>query len=161
MRCDDVQVMVEEASAIETMPASAREHLAECSACRAYVREWRLLRAGFQALAEEPVPEPSWGFVARLVRQLEEAVSSRRAGSELIERVGRRFVYGTFVLAVAMLIALALPASGPWRAPASEEAYLVQPEVLTSDTDPLLTGDFLDSPEGLSVNLTMEREQKR
>jgi len=98
----------------EELPAEAREHLSKCAGCEAYWRDARFLQAGFHALAEETPPEASYGFAARLVRRLQqwEATGAR---SEFFETVGRRFVYATLALTLALLLSLALPSTGPVR----------------------------------------------
>jgi len=98
----------------EEVPAQAREHLRKCAGCEAYWRNARFLQAGFHALAEETPPQASFGFASRLVRRLQqwEATGAR---SEFFETVGRRFVYATLALTLALLLSLALPSTGPVR----------------------------------------------
>lgn len=141
MRCEEVRKIIAE-DWLEEAPAAVREHLAGCPVCDGLARDCRLVRAGFHALAAEPAPEPSWGFSARLLRQLEGP--SEQEGAEFLERVGRRVVYATFVLALTLLLALALPSSGPLRGPTTAELYLAQSEseVVTAGNDPILTDEF-------------------
>ena len=96
------------------LPAEAREHLSKCAGCEGYLRDARLVQAGFRALAEETAPEASFGFASRLVRRLQEW-EEKGARSEFFETVGRRFVYATLALTLALLLSLALPTSGPVR----------------------------------------------
>jgi anti-sigma factor RsiW len=139
MRCEEVRKIFAEDWPEET-PAAVREHLAGCPACDGLARDHRLVRAGFHALAAEPAPEPSWGFSTRLLRRLEE--SPAQEGAEFLERVGRRVVYATFVLALTLLLALALPSSGPLRGPATAELYLAQSEIVTGGNDPIFAGEL-------------------
>jgi anti-sigma factor RsiW len=141
MRCEEVRKIIAE-DWPEEAPAAVREHLAGCPACDALARDDRLVRAGFHALAAEPAPEPSWGFSTRLLRRLQE--SPAQEGAEFLERVGRRVVYATFLLALTLLLALALPSSGPLRGPTTADLYLAQSEseVVTAGNDPILTGEF-------------------
>ncbi|MGD0921217.1 MAG: hypothetical protein ABSA70_05545 [Terriglobia bacterium] len=139
MRCEEVRKIIAE-DWPEEAPAAVREHLAGCPACDALARDHRLVRTGFHALAAEPAPEPSWGFSTRLLRRLQE--SPEREGAEFLERVGRRVVYATFLLALTLLLALALPSSGPLRGPTTAELYLAQSEVVTAGNDPIFTGEF-------------------
>ena len=141
MRCEEVRKIIAEDWPEET-PAAVREHLAGCPVCDGLARDHRLVRAGFRVLAAEPVPEPSWGFSTRLLRRLEE--SPAQEGAEFLERVGRRVVYATFVLALTLLLALVLPPSGPLRGPTTAELYLAQSEseVVTAGNDPIFAGEL-------------------
>lgn len=73
------------------LPGEAREHVSKCEGCQAFMRDSTLLRAGFRALAEEPLPEASLGFASRLVRRLQDW---RGTGvrSEFFETVGDSFM---------------------------------------------------------------------
>jgi hypothetical protein len=150
MRCEEVRKIIAEDWPEET-PAAVREHLAGCPVCDGLARDHRLVRAGFHALAAEPAPEPSWGFSTRLLRRLQE--SPEREGAEFLERVGRRVVYASFVLALTLLLALALPSSGPLRGPTTAELYLAQSEseVVTAGNDPILTGEFPENNGAVPV----------
>lgn len=161
MRCEKVRETLEEVGAGE-IPVPVREHLARCAACEAYARDWRFVRAGFHALAEELPPEASLGFAARLVRRLEEEAEQTGIGTEFFERVGRRFVYATLVLALTLLLALALPPSGPLRGPAAAESVLAQPEIATMRNDPIFGDEFVDNSDAAPVNQTsgVEKGQK-
>lgn len=139
MRCEEVhRILLEDWP--EEISAAVREHLAGCPGCDALAREYGLVRAGFRALAAEPAPEPSWGFSTRLWRRLEK--SPDEEGPEFLERVGRRVVYASFLLALTLLLALALPSSGPLRGPAAADFYLAQQESVTLGSDPILTGQL-------------------
>jgi hypothetical protein len=141
MGCDEVRNTILEGWDGE-VAGSAREHLAGCAACQAFARRHRLLRAGFGALAAEPPREPSWGFATRVMRRLEEAAVQRSVAEEFLERVGRRVVYVTCVLALMLVLALTLPATGPVRGPAAPDLNLPQPEMATLGNDPVLTGEY-------------------
>ena len=142
MRCEDVhRIIVEDWP--EEIPAAVREHLAGCPGCGALAREYGLVRAGFCALAAEPVPEPSWGFAVRVLRRLEE--SPEEGEAEFLERVGRHVVYASFLLALTLLLALALPTSGPLRGPTAADFYLAQQESVTIGSDPILTGELAEN----------------
>lgn len=127
MRCDDVQDRLMETGE-NALDQAAGEHFAKCPDCRAYARDWKLLRMGFRTLAEEAPPEPMLGFSARLMRRLEGAASGR-ASEVVIESVGRRVVYAALLAALTLILALVLPSSGPVRAPASAEIYSAQQDV--------------------------------
>jgi len=144
MRCENIRQVIGDSKEGE-FPATVREHLNACPACAEYAGGWRLIRAGFLALAEEEVPEASLGFVARLTRRLEEATEESRNASEFLERVGRRFVYATLVLTLPLLLSLALPPSGPWRGPVSPEVYLAQTEMASPEYDPLFSEGSAES----------------
>ena len=61
---------------------------------------------------------------------------------EFLERAGRRVVYATCVLALTLLLALALPSSGPLRGPTTAELYLAQSEEVTAGSIPIFTGEL-------------------
>ena len=113
MRCREIQ----ESLLAGEIDTGVDEHLRGCASCRTFGHELELLRGGFRALAAEPAPDPSWGFASRVVRRLQE----HPAGEEFLERIGRRVVYAASLLAIVLLMALALPSSGPFRGPTSAE----------------------------------------
>jgi hypothetical protein len=129
----------------EELPAEAREHLGHCAGCERYWRDSRFLQAGFHALAEEMPPQASLGFASRLVRRLEEWGASG-ARSEFFEAVGRRFVYATLALTLALLLSLALPSSGPVRGVAGADFLGLQSRSQASQPD-VVGGDIGDSHE--------------
>ncbi len=151
MRCKEVQEGLEE-SRTETLPVPILEHLAKCSACQAHAQDWRLLRAGFRALAEEQAPAASLGFEVRLVRRLEEATEEENAGAEFLERVGRRVVYASSLLALLALLALALPASGPLRGPATADLLLALPEAALHSSDAVFAEELAETPRPAPTN---------
>lgn len=120
MRCDDFRLMVEETKA-GVMPQALLAHLETCSECRAYAQDWAQVSKAFRAAATEPVPEPSFGFAARMLRRLDEPIGVERAAMEFVERVGRRVTFATMLLATLTLLALGLPSTGPVREPSSAE----------------------------------------
>jgi len=142
MECKAIRDLVNELWGGE-LPAEAREHLSKCAGCEAFWRDARLVQAGFRAMAEEAVPEASLGFASRLVRRLQEweGIGAR---SEFFETVGRRFVYATLALTLAVLLSLALPTTGPVRGVAGADFLGLQ--VASQATQPdVLGGDLGDS----------------
>jgi len=129
----------------EELPAEALEHLRKCAGCKAYWRNARFLQAGFHALAEETPPEASFGFASRLVRRLQEwdASGARR---EFFETVGRRFVYATLALTLALLLSLALPSTGPVRGVAGADFLGLQSRNQASQPD-VVGGEIGDTHE--------------
>ena len=160
MRCEKVWEILEEVRTDE-VPVPVREHLARCSACQAFGRDWRLVRAGFRALAEEPMPEATLGFAARVVRRLEDPADRGVARTEFLERTGRRVVYATFLLALTVLLALVLPSSGPLRGPSAEELLVPQLDAAASGIDPVFAEDSLEIYEPPSFNPLSGFERKR
>ncbi len=134
MRCEDVREKID-ALWGEELPGEVRRHLGECRACEGYARAARLLRTGLRVLAEDAAPEASLGFATRLLRQLH-APSQEEVAAAFLERVGKRFVYAAALLTLGLLLALALPASGPVRGPA-QDALMAQPEIVSARPDPL------------------------
>jgi anti-sigma factor RsiW len=138
MRCEEAQIILEERG-WEEAPGAVRTHVAACSECAAYVRDWAAMRRAFDSLRAEPVAEPSLGFAARLRRHLEQAPAP--LVQDLLEIAGRRFVEATSVLALVALLALALPSSGPLRGPTTDELLLqAQSEVTMATADPMIYG---------------------
>jgi hypothetical protein len=155
MRCEEIREVVE-AHAAHEIPAAAREHLTACPGCQAYARDWRLVRAGLGALAAEPVPEASLGFRARLLRRLEEAREASGAAGEFVERVGRRVVFATLLLALTVLLALVLPSAGPVRGAAAADPFPAQAEVASAENDPLFAPDYQDNPAAAPTRLPQQ-----
>jgi hypothetical protein len=108
MRCKDVQEIIIEGA----LGQSAREHLAACPQCQSFARDAESVQAGFELLARDVVPEPSWGFAARVLRSLDE--SPARVW-ESLETIGRRAVYFAGAVAMTVMMVLALSNSGPVR----------------------------------------------
>jgi len=142
MDCKETRDLVIELWGSE-LPAEAREHLSKCAGCEVFWRDARLVQAGFGALAQEAAPEASLGFASRLVRRLQEweAIGAR---SEFLETVGRRFVYATLALTLAVLLSLALPTSGPVRGVAGADFLGMQSPSQAAQPD-VLGGDLGDS----------------
>jgi len=148
MRCKEALERLQQLRTQE-IPAAVCEHLAVCPACQVRSRQWRVLCEGFQALAEEEVPQASVGFVDRLVRRLEEASRAGNAATEFLELVGRRVVLATLLLTLAALLALALPSGGPLRGADGTDPSLAQAEEVS---DPVFGPDVLNqeaAPAGL------------
>lgn len=140
MRCKEMREVLEEGS-IEELSSPAHQHLADCSACQAYAQGWRLVRAGFRALAEEAAPEVSLGFAMRLVRRLEEATQPGGFAADFLEVVGKRVVLAGLLLTLTFLMALVLPSSGPLRGPATPDISLAQADVTRAENDAIFPED--------------------
>jgi hypothetical protein len=160
MRCKDVEVILYDAESV-ILAETVREHLKACPHCADTWKELRLLRAGFNVMAQDPVPEAMLGFSARVVRRLESAVDANRSAAEFIERVGRRFVLASLLLTMSFLLALALPSSGPLRGPSKDEPYIVQPEQNLSTEVTVLGDDYSDTRTVNPVKSTNGSEQKQ
>jgi hypothetical protein len=122
MRCPEIRKQLDIFAGADSMP-SVRDHLLICSSCRAEAEAQKLLHEGFKSLAQEPIPEMSVGFVARLMRQLDSAALTIDPAREFLERAGRRVLYASLALALTVLIALMTPASSPLRASSGTEIY--------------------------------------
>ena len=133
MDCKEIRDLVRERWG-EELPAEAREHMSKCAGCEVYWRNARFLQAGFRALAEETPPDASFGFASRLVRRLQEWEATG-ARSEFFETVGRRFVYATLALTLALLLSLALPSTGPVRGVAGADFLGLQSRNQASQPD--------------------------
>jgi hypothetical protein len=150
MDCGQIRELLDEAR--EEANTLVREHLAGCAGCQAYARDWRLARAGFHALREEPVPEATVGFATRLVRRLEEISNSGRAGSEFVERAARRFVYATLLTTFALLLALLAPSSGPLRGSLPTDIYMAETQIGPAAGDPIFADEFPEPAAAVPVN---------
>ncbi len=150
MRCKELRKMLLEGWSQE-LPESSRAHLSGCVECRRYARDLGLVRGGFLALAQEPVPEPSWGFTERLLRRLDEAPDKANLTEEFLERVGRRVVYVAGMLALMLLLVLAVPSSGPLRGPTAAELDWGQSEVASMGNDVDFSDESLDSSEAVQM----------
>jgi len=144
MDCKEIRDLVGERWG-EELPAEAREHLSKCAGCEAYWRNARFLEAGFRALAEETPPGASLGFASRLVRRLQEW-DATGARSEFFETVGRRFVYATLALTLALLLSLALPSTGPVRGVAGADFLGLQSRNQAAQPD-VVGGEIGDTHE--------------
>jgi hypothetical protein len=129
VRCKEVQETFEEAGG-QAVPAAVREHLAACPVCRARATDSSRLAAGMWLLAREPVPEPSIGFQARVLRRLGDGVQSLTP--DILENAGRRVIYATLILVLFLLLAMLVPSSGPWRQGPDLSTYGPQDEALTT-----------------------------
>jgi len=144
MDCKELREMLSQLWGDE-LPAGAREHVSQCAGCEALWRDTRLMQAGFRLLAEEAAPAPSLGFAARLVRRLQEWKTTG-ARTEFFETVGRRFVYATLALTLALILGMALPNSGPVRGVAGADFLGLQSHNQVSQPD-VIGGDFVDPRE--------------
>jgi hypothetical protein len=155
MRCDDIREQFDtlwdgEFPPVGELSPEFRQHIAQCVACGQYFRDMGLVRAGFEVLKHEAPPEPSIGFAERLVRQLGD-LGKQPSVSEFFERVGRRFVYTTLVLAFLMLLAMALPETGPVRGQAAADVLMPSQEATLLRPDPLGEISSQDVSDALPV----------
>ncbi|MEJ2009914.1 MAG: hypothetical protein P8Z30_17455 [Acidobacteriota bacterium] len=144
MRCDVVRQMVEEG--IERPPA-VQAHMASCPDCQEYLRQWEVVRTGLVALRESELPEPSIGFTTRVIRRLEDASTEIQAGQQFLDQIGRRFVYGTLMVALMILLALVIPSSGPYRSSGISDSILAQSQVSALSSEQILGVDGIDSSD--------------
>jgi hypothetical protein len=142
MDCKEIRDLVSELWGGE-LSAEAQEHLSKCAGCEGFLRDARLVQAGFCALAEEAAPEASFGFASRLVRRLQEW-EEKGAPGEFFEAVGRRFVYATLALTLALLLSLVLPTWGPVRGVGGADFLGLQSNSQSSQPD-VIGGDVADS----------------
>jgi hypothetical protein len=142
MDCKEIRDLMSEQWGGE-LSAEGREHVNKCAGCEGLLRGARLVHAGFRALAEEAVPEASLGFSSRLVRRLQEW-KEKGTRSEFFETVGRRFVYATLALTLALLLSIVLPTSGPVRGVAGADFLGLQSNSQASQPD-VIGGDLGDS----------------
>jgi hypothetical protein len=150
MDCKEIRDFVSDLWGGE-LSAEAREHVSKCAGCEGFLRDARLVQAGFRALAEEAVPEASLGFASRLIRRLQEW-EEKGARSEFFETVGRRFVYATLALTLALLLSLVLPTSGPVRGVAGADFLGLQSNSQSSQPD-VIGGDLGDSHDLIAGSL--------
>ena len=147
MRCNEMRRWFEDGDGGQ-MPASVREHLQTCAACQADERDWSLVRTGFRVLSQEPVPDASTGFAARLTQCLAEPALAGRAATQFWDLVGRRVILVGSLLTLTLVMALVLPPSGPWRSTAGLDLSLLQAEV-TAENDPVLPDEVGSNPSPL------------
>ena len=140
MRCDQVRQTLEDGG--ESYPALVLDHLRQCPWCAAYERDWRWVRTGMAALAREAAPEPSWGFASRVLRRLDEGQFPLRLVDDFFETAGRRVVYFTFLLAMVLLLAIALPSSGPVRGRRVRDVSWPQTELVATRDYPIPPGEL-------------------
>lgn len=151
MRCKDVDAILDLA-AEGTLAEPIREHLTSCAECREAHKDVWLLGAGFRALAQDMPPEASFGFSTRMVRRLGAAVDSSGAAMDFIERIGRRVVLAGLLVTMSLLLAFALPSSGPLRGPAPDEPYIAQSDASTPGEVNYLADEFGDSHDATPAN---------
>ena len=155
MHCNKTRTWFGEGS---QMPASVREHLRTCPACQADEQDWRLIGAGFRVLSREPVPNASTGFVARLMRRLAEPSLAGRAATQFWDLIGRRVILVGTLLTLALVMALMLPPSGPWRSPVGLDLSLLQAEA-AAENDPVLPDD-VGSNQSVVPNVQAGEDRK-
>ena len=142
MRCDAVRQSIEDGTA--RTPA-VQVHLESCSGCKEYLRRWGVLRAGLVAMAGEEPPEPSIGFTTRLMRRLENAPADFQFGQQVMDRIARRVVYATLMVAVMLALLLALPSSGPLRSSGISQSVFVETQMATLANEQILGVDGVDA----------------
>jgi anti-sigma factor RsiW len=150
MRCEEFRETIEESGNQEASTA-LREHLGRCAACAEYARDWRMVRAGLDLLSAEPAPEPMLGFATRVLRRLEESAGLLPSREEVLERAGRRMVYATLFVVLALVLVLVLPTSGPVRTQASTELFPIEPAVVVENNPILIDESAANSPLPPSV----------
>ena len=141
MRCNEVHELIVAGS----LTAPAQEHLDACPQCQSFARDEESLRAGFELLAKNEVPEPSWGFAARVLRGLDAAPARM---FEPLEIIGRRAVLaaGALAMTVMMALALALSSSGPPRE-GRQGAFSLSRAESTETAETLLAGGVDENEE--------------
>jgi len=139
MRCKEFRGTMDD---VPRRPASPewREHLRHCAACAEHVRDWETVRAGLDLLSVEPAPEPMLGFAGRVLRRLDESARVLLSREEVLERAGRRMVFATLFVVLALVLVLVLPTTGPVRAHASTELFPAEPAVVV-ENNPILLDD--------------------
>ena len=150
MRCRKLRKLIVAEGAVRS--PEIEDHLANCPECTAYARDWERLQSAMRRLAEEPVPEPSIGFAARLVRQLPNAAAARERELSL-ERTGRRFVFGGLLAALLLALGLLVPQSGPVRSPEAAEIQTARSEAMAAQNYPIFSnqtieGEYEFAPQG-------------
>jgi len=145
MRCNDICERIDNLWE-DGETAEVRQHLTQCPSCARYYRDLRLVRAGLHLWKCEEAPEPSLGFAQRLVRQLGE-LSKAPSVADFFERVGRRFVYATLALTFLVLLALALPPSGPVRGLSAADIQMPVQEAALAYSDPMGETSLQESPD--------------
>ena len=70
---------------------------------------------------------------------------------ELLERAGRRMVYATLLVVLALVLALVVPTAGPVRAQASAELFPMEPAVVVENNPTLIDDSAANPPLAPSV----------
>lgn len=131
MRCKEIEEMAwAHQGPMDELQAPVLDHIEHCAACRSYVKDLAALRAGFDALARDAAPNPSWGFSERVMRRLHEAGAGRTP--EFLESAGRRVILAALVLVFTLLLAMIVPSSGPVRHEPTMESYWSRSEAVTA-----------------------------
>src|SRR5487761_165290 len=151
MRCEKAQEWMEEAGEA-ALSGTARRHFEVCAACQSYAQDANELSAGLRLLAQELGPSPSWGFTARVLRQLGEIPARRLAASQLFENAGRRVVFATLLLIATLFLAMILPSSGPLRQRQQLDAFWPSTQVATGYY-PASVEDFPPVPAAVGVGI--------
>jgi len=145
MRCEDIRARLDELWEGEAT-AEVRQHLAACAECARDHRDLRLVRAAFRLWKAEEIVAPTLGFHQRLVRRLG-AFGNAPSLADFFEQVGRRFVYAALVLTSLVLLALALPSTGPVRGLSAADLQMPAQEALVAYSDPMGETGWQESPE--------------
>ncbi len=122
MRCNKVQKQIEDLGEAG-LAGAARRHFEVCGSCQTYAQDAVALRTGLRLLAQEAGPSPSWGFTARVLRNLGKISPRKFQASEFFESAGRRVVLATLLLVLTLFLAMILPATGPLRQSTQLDAY--------------------------------------
>jgi len=151
MLCRKLRKLIVAESAVRS--PEIENHLAHCPECAAYAGDWQRLRSAMRRMAEEPVPEPSIGFAARLVRQLPNAAAAARERELSLERTGRRFVLAGLMAAMLLVLGLLVPPSGPIRSPEAAEIQTARSEATAAQNYPIFSnqaieGEYEFAPQG-------------
>jgi len=153
MRCSEVHERIVEG----LLEGPAQAHLSACPTCQAFARDLRSLQAGFEFLARQAPPEPSWGFAARVLRRLDEAPPGL---IEPLEIVARRAVLAAGALAMTAMMAFVLSSSGPLRGGGSQSFSLARAD--SSETvETLLAGGIEESEELNLLPVTLNGADSR
>jgi anti-sigma factor RsiW len=145
MRCEHIRERLDSLWEGEET-AEVRRHLAACSACARAYRDLRLVRAGLRLWKREEAPEPTLGFAERLVRRLGE-LGQAPSVADFFEQVGRRFVYATLALTCLVLLAVALPSTGPIRGLSVADIQVPTQEASLAYSDPIGETSLQESPD--------------
>ncbi len=160
MRCKAVRKALEELGELGLTEAG-RQHLAACPECQTWWKDLEWLRAGFLQLKQEEPPQPTLGFAQRMVRRLEERPAPAWRPSDLFEQAGRRVVWATLLLTLALLLGMTLPSSGPVRGADVSEIYLTHPEQSSYSEGILPAVDQSDEGTTQPVQVSQPAESNR
>jgi len=146
MRCKEVREWIVDGN----LSAPAQAHLATCAECQSFARDAGVLNTAFEFLAEDAIPEPSWGFAGRVLARLNESPARL---FDPLEVIGRRAVYAAGLLAMTIVMVLALSKSGPVRG--TQGTFSLKGSESSYTAEVLLAGgvDVSEEANVLPVNL--------